>query len=79
VKPSKLAKKYNIFNVYGHVNYKYISNIYPTRCNATQFIYIWKQLYMFRVVPPPIIRSEFSSIYSTCYLHPLQCDKYQML
>ena len=23
------------------------SNIYPTRCNVTQFIYIWKLLYMF--------------------------------
>ena len=33
------------------------SNIYPTRCNVTQFIYIWKLLYIFRVVPPPIIRS----------------------
>ena len=26
------------------------SNIYPTRCNVTQFIYIWKLLYVFRVV-----------------------------
>jgi len=23
--------------------------MYPTRCNVTQFIYIWKLLYMFRV------------------------------
>ena len=29
--------------------------IYSTRCNVTQFIYIWKLLYMFRVVLPPII------------------------
>ena len=34
--------------------------IYPTRCNVTQFIYIWKQLYMFRVVPLPIIRSALT-------------------
>ena len=40
------------------------SNIYPTRCNVTQFIYIWKLLYMFRVVPPPIIRSTYNCIYS---------------
>jgi hypothetical protein len=25
------------------------SNIYPTKCNVTQFIYIWKLLNMFRV------------------------------
>ena len=31
--------------------------IYPTICNFTQFIYIWKLLYMFRVVSSPIIRS----------------------
>ena len=31
------------------------TNKYPTRCNVTQFIYIWKLLYMFRVVSPPII------------------------
>jgi len=43
------------------------SNIYPTRCNVTQFIYIWKLLYMFRVVPPPIIRSAYNCIYSIWY------------
>jgi hypothetical protein len=31
--------------------------IYPTTCNVTQFIYIWKLLYVFRVVLPTIIRS----------------------
>jgi len=30
--------------------------------------FIWKQLYMFRVVPPPIIRSAYNYIYSTWYL-----------
>jgi hypothetical protein len=38
------------------------------RCNFTQFIYIWKLLYMFRVVPPPIIRSPNNCIYSIWYL-----------
>jgi hypothetical protein len=33
---------------------------YPTRCNVTQFIYIWKLLYMFQVVIPPIIRSAYN-------------------
>jgi len=28
------------------------SNMYPTRCNFTQFIYNWKLLYTFRVEPP---------------------------
>ena len=44
------------------------SNIYPTRCNVTHFIYIWKLLYMFRVVFPPIVRSTQNCIYSIWYL-----------
>jgi hypothetical protein len=43
--------------------------IYPTRCNVTQFIHIWKLLYMFRVVLPPIIRSAYNCIYSICVFH----------
>ena len=42
------------------------SDIYPIRCNVTQFIYLWKLIYMFRVVPPPIIRSTYNCIYSIC-------------
>jgi hypothetical protein len=49
------------------------SNIYPTRCNVTQFIYIWKLLYMFRVVLPPTIRSAYTCIYSICYLSHRYC------
>jgi hypothetical protein len=49
------------------------SNIYPTRCNVTQFIYIWKLLYMFWVVPPPIIRSTYNCIYSIWYLSHCYC------
>ena len=30
--------------------------------------FIWKLLYMFRVVPPPIIRSAYNCIYSIWYL-----------
>jgi len=44
------------------------SNIYPTRCNVTQFI--WQLLYMFWVVPPPIIRSA-NCTYSIWYLSHL--------
>ena len=40
--------------LYGKKQTEYVfSNIYPTRCNVTQFIYIWKLLYMFRVVRHP--------------------------
>jgi len=65
------------FNVYGSVHRKYIPiytyiytyiYIYPTRCNFTPFIYIWKLLYMFRLVPPPIIRSAYNCIYNIWYL-----------
>ena len=49
------------------------SNIHPTRCNVTQFIYIWKLLYMFRVVPPPIIRSAYNCLYSIWYLSHRYC------
>ena len=42
-------------------------DIFPTRCNITQFIYFWKSalhiLYIFWVVSPPIIRSTHNSIY----------------
>jgi hypothetical protein len=38
-----------------------------------QFIYIWKLLYMFRVVLPPIIRSAFNCIYSIWYLSHRYC------
>ena len=52
---------------------KTYSNIYLTRCNFTQFIYIWKMLYMFRVVPPPDIRSAYNCIYSIWYLSHRYC------
>jgi len=62
------------------------SNTYPTRCIITQFIYIWKLLYMFRVVPPPIIRTAYKCIYSIWYLShrychlPLSCrSKYEYI
>ena len=45
----------------------------PTRCNFTQFIYIWKLLYIFPVVPPLIIRSAYKCIYSIWYLSHRYC------
>jgi hypothetical protein len=47
--------------------------IYSTRCSVTQFIYIWKLLYMFRVVLPPIIRSAYTCIYNIWYLSHRYC------
>jgi len=44
------------------------SDIYPTRSNFTQFIYLRKLLYMFRVVSPSIIRSTYNCIYNIWYL-----------
>jgi len=35
--------------------------------------YFWKLLYMFRVVPPPIIRSTYNCIYSIWYLSNRNC------
>jgi len=49
----------------------FYSNIYLTRCNITQFLFIWKLLYMFWVVPPNIIRSTNNYIYSIWYLFVL--------
>jgi hypothetical protein len=42
-------------------SYQYSNiRVHTTRCNVTHFIYIWKLLYMFRVVLPPIVRSACS-------------------
>ena len=49
------------------------SNIYPTRCNFTQFIHSWKLLYMFRVLLPPIIRCAYECMYSIWYLSHRYC------
>ena len=35
--------------------------------------FIWKLFYMFRMVPPPIIRSANNCIYSIWYLSDLYC------
>ena len=53
-------------------NYVY-SNIYPTRCNFHTVYFIWKLLYIFWVVPSPIIRSAYNCIYSICYLSHCYC------
>jgi len=49
--------------------FHYISN--KMQCYTVYFI--WKLLYMFRVVPPPIIRSANNCIYSIWYLSHRYC------
>jgi hypothetical protein len=61
------------FSLYDNRKTELRSNIYPTRCTFTQFIYIWKLLYMLRVLLPPIIRSSYNFIYSIWYLSDRYC------
>jgi len=50
------------------------SNIYISNKMQRYTVYfIWKLLYMFRVVPPPIIRSAYNCIYSIWYLSHRYC------
>jgi len=49
--------------------FKYISN----KMQRYTVYFIWKLLYMFRMVPPPIIRSANSCIYSIWYLSYRYC------
>ena len=64
----------NKSNVQGFVHRKYIPfDTFPTRCNITQFIYIWKLLYMFHVESAPIVRSTYNCIYRIWYLSNRYC------
>ena len=49
--------------------FQYISN----KMQRYTVYYIWKLFYMFRVVPPPIIRSACNCIYSIWYLSHRYC------
>ena len=49
--------------------FQYISN----KMQHYTVYFIWKLLYMFRVVPSPIIRNANNCIYSVCYLSYLYC------
>jgi hypothetical protein len=49
--------------------FQYISN----KMQLYTVYYIWELLYMFRVVPSPIIRSAYICIYSIWYLSRLYC------
>jgi hypothetical protein len=49
--------------------FQYISN----KMQRYTVYFIWKLLYMFRVIPSPIIRSANNGIYSVCYLSHSYC------
>jgi len=63
----KHVEQFQIYEVNTFIN----SNTYPTRCNVTQFISIWKLLHMFRVVPPPIIRSAYNCTTASGICHTI--------
>jgi len=59
-------------NVRGSVHRKNIL-IYIQQDQRYTVYFIWKLLYMFRVVPPPIIKSANNCIYSIWYLSDRYC------
>ena len=60
------------FNVHGSVHRNNIV-IHIQQDATLHSLFFCKQLYMFRVVPPPIIRSENNCIYSSPYLSYRYC------
>jgi len=50
--------------------FQYISN----KIQRYTVYFFWKLLYMFRVVPPPIIRSAYNCIYSIWYFSDRYCS-----
>ena len=71
-----MSEDMNLFfsNVYGMGPcivriFQYISN----KMQRYTVYYIWKLIYMFRVVPPPIIRSAYNCIYSIWHLSHRYC------
>jgi hypothetical protein len=63
-----------MFNFYGSVHLKYILiHIQQDATLHRLYIYIWKLLYMFWVVPLPIFRSAYNCIYSIWYLSHRYC------
>ena len=53
--------------------YIYIYIYIPNEMQLYTVYFVWKPLYMFRVVPPPIIRRANNCIYSIWYLSHRYC------
>ena len=60
------------FNIHGSVHRKNILTYIQQDTNYTVY-FSWKLLYMFRMVPPAIIRSANNCIYSIWYLSHRYC------
>ena len=74
--PADSISRYNCslqFNVHGSVHrktiliYIYIYIYISNKMQRYTVYFTWKLVYMFRVVPPPIIRSASNCIYSIWY------------
>jgi hypothetical protein len=59
-----------VYNVHGSVHRKNIL-IYVQQDSTLHSLFIWKLLYMFRVVPPPIIRSANNYLQHLVFVTPL--------
>jgi hypothetical protein len=68
-----LIEQVNVFNVHVLVRRKNILIYISNKMQRYTVYFIWKLLYMFRVVPPPIIRSENNCICSIWYLSHRYC------
>ena len=73
-----ISLNYRVYN--GRINLRFrgpcIVSIFRYISNKTQryiVCYLWKLLYMFRVVSPPIIRSAYNCIYNIWYLSNRNC------
>jgi len=70
---SRLYKRYPVFTVHGSVHRTNIPIYISNKMQRYTVYFIWKLLYMFWVVPPPIISSAYNCIYSIWYLSHHYC------
>jgi hypothetical protein len=66
-----LCMKWLKFNVHGSVHRKNIPIYISNKMQRYTVHFIWKLLYMFRMVPPPII--TYNCIYNIWYLSHRYC------
>jgi len=63
----QLIRLYSFFNVHGSVHLESMSIIVQQDVTMYSLLYFCKLLYMFPVVPPPIIRSTYNCNYNIWY------------